>query len=222
MRVSDVLAAGDEIRVEGADVGMVVLVGVIRQVKAEATKTVYALEDANATVECIHWTDEQKQRPEGGDVSEGEIARVIGSVRTNGDKKTVMVFRISAVDDAKDAEAHKLEVEHAKLMIRRARDKENAATFGNGGGELANSMMGGGAVAATSSSTSSYGNAKQDAVYQLVRGCEREEGIGKDEIVNALVGKISSSEVNSALDFLSGEGHIYSTIDDDHYKAIEG
>lgn len=36
-----------------------------------------------------------------------------------------------------------------------------------------------------------------------------------------LNGKMSKKEVNDALDYLSGEGHIYSTIDDDHFKAID-
>ena len=29
-------------------------------------------------------------------------------------------------------------------------------------------------------------------------------------------------ELDAALDFLSSEGHIYSTVDDDHFKDTEG
>ena len=36
-----------------------------------------------------------------------------------------------------------------------------------------------------------------------------------------LNGKMSKKEVDAALDYLSGEGHIYSTIDDDHFKALD-
>jgi replication factor A2 len=67
----------------------------------------------------------------------------------------------------------------------------------------------------------SFGNAKQDQVYKMVSACVREEGINRDEVSQQLGGKMSKKEVNDALDFLSGEGHIYSTIDDDHFKAID-
>lgn len=89
----------------------------------------------------------------------------------------------------------------------------------------------------------SFGNAKQDLVYKMVSACTRDEGLQRDEVeysdVNTakpnpemkqivlhqvaqqLNGKMSKKEVNDALDYLSGEGHIYSTIDDDHFKAID-
>ena len=33
---------------------------------------------------------------------------------------------------------------------------------------------------------------------------------------------MSKGEMDGAIDFLSGEGHIYSTIDDEHYKTTDG
>ena len=42
------------------------------------------------------------------------------------------------------------------------------------------------------------------------------------QVAQQLNGKMSKKEVDDALDYLSGEGHIYSTIDDDHFKAIDG
>ena len=36
-----------------------------------------------------------------------------------------------------------------------------------------------------------------------------------------LSGKISKGEVEDALKFLLGEGHIYSTIDDDHFTFLD-
>ena len=88
----------------------------------------------------------------------------------------------------------------------------------------------------------SFGNAKQDLVYKMVSSCTRDEGLQRDEVsqfeiqlqlnietklialcqvAQQLNGKMSKKEVNDALDYLSGEGHIYSTIDDDHFKALD-
>jgi len=55
----------------------------------------------------------------------------------------------------------------------------------------------------------------------MVSSCTRDEGLQRDEVAEQLNGKMSKKEVNDALDYLSGEGHIYSTIDDDHFKAID-
>ncbi len=71
-------------------------------------------------------------------------------------------------------------------------------------------------------SSNTYGNAKQDMVYKMIAACEREEGLGREELQGQLKSKLSRPDIDGALDFLSGEGHIYSTIDDDHFKAIEG
>ena len=56
----------------------------------------------------------------------------------------------------------------------------------------------------------------------MICGCSREEGIDREELLSGLKNKITKSELDSALDFLSGEGHVYSTVDDDHFKAIDG
>ena len=33
---------------------------------------------------------------------------------------------------------------------------------------------------------------------------------------------MSKSEMDSAIDYLSNEGHIYSTVDDEHFKSTDG
>ena len=41
------------------------------------------------------------------------------------------VFRVSLVQSEEEKDSHKLEVEHAKLLIRKMNDKENAAIGAN-------------------------------------------------------------------------------------------
>ena len=73
--------------------------------------------------------------------------RVIGALRTNQDKKNVMVFRISEIGDMAEIDAHSLEVLYARMKIRQMKDKENASVYGNqkesSNDRLTNSMMGG-------------------------------------------------------------------------------
>ena len=67
------------------------------------------------------------------------------------------------------------------------------------------------------------GQVKQDLVYKMICSADWawEEGLQRHQIALVLNGKMSKKEVDDALDYLSGEGHIYSTIDDDHFKAID-
>ena len=56
----------------------------------------------------------------------------------------------------------------------------------------------------------------------MISACDTEDGIYRSDLYAGLATKMSKKDMDSALDFLSGEGHIYSTIDDDHFKAIDG
>ena len=70
----------------------------------------------------------------------------------------------------------------AKHQIRQIQEKENQAI----GGGLSSSMVSGfsGSEQRSNGASSgvsgmSFGNAKQDQVYRMVSGCEREEGISR-------------------------------------------
>ena len=126
-----------------------------------------------------------------------------------------MVFKVFPVQNEEEMDAHKLEIEYHKLLIRKMNDKENAAIGANNYG-LSNSMM-----TSSASSGASFGNAKYDAIYKMVSGCDREEGISRDELSQNLQGKMGRKDVDEGLEFLSNEGHIYSTVDEDHFKTTD-
>jgi replication factor A2 len=62
---------------------------------------------------------------------------------------------------------------------------------------------------------------EQNSVLSLVSACTDESGISVTELVDQLRSRMSESAVRNALDFLCSEGHIYSTIDDDHFCSTE-
>ena len=71
------------------------------------------------------------------------------------------------------------------------------------------------------SSSASFGNKNQDLIYNLIKQCRDDQGIHLGTIYNEVKGKMSKSEMDGAIDFLTSEGHIYSTIDDEHFKTID-
>ena len=199
---------------------MVAVCGEIKSADEAETKTTFNVHDGSGEVECVLWKDEQGSKDKDPDsvITQGTNVRVIGSIRSQQDRRYIMVFRVTSVMSEEELDAHKIEIEYAKLQIKRMNDKENAAIGANYG--LSNSMVGG-ATGNPAASGSSFGNSKQDSVYKLVSGCEREEGIGRDEVYQALQSKMSKKDVDDALEFLSNEGHVYSTTDEDHFKTTD-
>ena len=100
------------------------------------------------------------------------------------------VFKVSLVQSDEERDSHKLEVEHSKLLIRKMNDKENAAIGANSSNfGLSNSMMSSGAPSTGTGGGSSFGNAKYDSLYKMVSGCDREEGMSREELASTLGGK---------------------------------
>jgi len=220
-----VLDCGDDgLKVEGIEVGMVSLVGKILSVEHGETKSTIVIEDHTGSIEAVQWHDENSesaQDQEANGIIEGADVRILGSVRTQQEKRYLMVFRVSLVQSDEEKDSHKLEVEHSKLLIRKMNDKENAAIGANSNFGLSNSMMSSGAPTTGTGGGSSFGNAKYDSLYKMVSGCDREEGMSREELASTLGGKMSKKDVDDGLEFLSNEGHIYSTTDEDHFKTTD-
>ena len=136
-----------------------------------------------------------------------------------------MAFKISAVPTQEEYDAHMLEIVYSHLKLRQLQQKINGQ-IGISDNTLSNSMMGGGLGVqggiVNSSSNQSFGNKNYDLVYGMIRQSMDETGLYRDSIFNQLRMKMSKVEMDNALDFLSSEGHIYSTIDEDHFKTTDG
>ncbi len=200
------------LKIESVDVGLIALVGKIVTVEHTDTKSTYAIQDATGILEAVHWIDEatsEGNRTEGG-LHRGSYAKMIGAIRSQDDKKYIMVFKIAAVESEDEIEAHELEILHAKLKIKQMLEKENHAIGVNN--ELSNSLVG---------SPTSFANAKYDSVYKMVAGCTREEGMSREELIQFLSMSMTKADVNQALEFLSNEGQIFSTTDEDHFKTTD-
>lgn len=229
VKIQDIeMSSEDGLKIEGRDIGMVDIIGIVKNVDQSATKTIYIMEDNTGEIEAVHWTDADTPDMSGTAVTEGMRGRVIGSVRSQGGKKHIMVYRISPIESEEEARSHELECVYAKFKLRQLSQKENQAIGANFGGGLSNSMVGSGSMISSGSTgaatmnNASFSNPKHELVFRLLSGCTREEGLSRDEMYETLRGKLSIRDLSEALDYLSGEGHIYSTTDEDHFKTTDG
>jgi len=230
IKIKDIeMSEEDGVKLEGRDVGMVDVVGFVRSVEQTATKTTYVLDDRTGEIDAVQWTDgDTNDNISGMAVTEGMRGRVIGSVRSQEGKKHIMVFRISPLESDEEAKCHEIECLYAKLKLRQLNEKETSAIGGNISSGLSNSMLSSSGMAssgnkgASTMNSATFGNSKQDSVFKILRGCIREEGMSREEIHQTLQGKMTRRDLDDALEFLSGEGHIYSTTDEDHFKTTDG
>jgi len=222
-------APEDGLAVEGRPVGMMEFVGTVTNVDVQASETTYTVDDGTGTVPAVHWTDGEKSVASDDPIEEGSQVRVIGVMRSAKGEKHIMAFRVAPVTGGQaEMDGHKLEVAYAKIKIRQLVDKENAAIGAN---PLSNSMVGGfggstgmsnGAGGGGGSGVgSTFGNPKHESVFKMLQACSRDEGLHRDEVVKGLNGRLTKKEVDDALAYLSDEGHIYATMDEDHFKTTD-
>lgn len=64
-------------------------------------------------------------------------------------------------------------------------------------------------------------NPKQLKVYTVIKQCQDEAGYSASDIQKILPEKIPITEIEKILCFFIEEGHIFSTIDENHYKVTD-
>jgi len=228
VQIEEILNAPEEgFTVEGSEVGMIIIAGKVIHCEKATTKTSYRIQDDSGEIDVIQWIEEGQNQPE---FEEGRQVKVVGSIRSQQDKKHVMAFKLDNVTSQAEYDAHKLEVVYSHLKLKALQQKLNGQ-IGLSDGSMSQSMLGGGlgvgggqsaAGYVSSSSNQSFGNKNYDMVYALIRQSMDEAGIDRDAIYDQAKKSMSKTEMDNSLEFLSSEGHIYSTIDEDHFKTTDG
>jgi len=61
----------------------------------------------------------------------------------------------------------------------------------------------------------------QNMVLSSIHAVKTDEGASVQQVIGALTGSLSEPKIREIIDWLSEEGHIYSTIDEDHYRTVQ-
>ncbi|XP_062507052.1 replication protein A 32 kDa subunit-like [Corticium candelabrum] len=210
----------DAFLINGRDVHQITFVGRIMTVQESSTNILYKIYDNTADpCEVRKWIDSDDSTADidkRSECREGVVVRVYGHLRVFQGQKSVVAFAVSPVTDFNEITFHILDIVHTHLALTKATNIPNSdfaavETVGFG-----NDVRGFGQGVTPGMSR------VQNEVYQCIIACGDEAGIHiKDLLTQCRQKRVGDAEVRQAVEFLSNEGHVYSTIDDDHFRATD-
>ncbi|KFO37674.1 Replication protein A 32 kDa subunit [Fukomys damarensis] len=218
--ISQLLSATlvDEVfKIGNVEISQVTIVGIIRQAEKAPTNIVYKIDDMTAApMDVRQWVDTDDTGGENTVVPPETYVKVAGHLRSFQNKKSLVAFRIMPLEDMNEFTAHILEVVNAHMMLSRPSTQPSAGRasisnpgMGEPGNFIENSFMPANGLTVT-----------QNQVLNLIKACPRPEGLNFQDLRNQLQ-HMPIASIKQAVDFLSNEGHIYSTVDDDHFKSTD-
>jgi replication factor A2 len=215
----------DGFKVDGVELHQVKIVGCVFDVEDQSTFTKFEIEDSTGKVEVKLWKDQE----DGGAFNErlnacrtGVYVRAIGNVRIFQDVIHIVSHDIRPVEDPNELTHHLLETIYLHCVNTKGplQPTQAASAWGapapTHGSNLNNSMM--------QEENNSGMSPVQQKVVQFFSANDTDDddgtGLAVSRVVAGLQGQgVSEADVKDAIEFLANEGHLYSTIDDEHFKS---
>ncbi|XP_012938343.1 replication protein A 32 kDa subunit-A [Aplysia californica] len=193
----------------------ITFVGLIKAVNESATRIDYEIDDMSGPPIEVRHFNETEENEDGSNTTSNALpvntyVRVNGLVRAFGGKRSVNCHKISPITDMNEMTCHMLEVVYANANAQ----QQTGGPSGSGLG------MGNSTDAGDNGQLPGL-NSLQSQVQMIIRREQSERGCSIDEICQSLR-SIAPKAIRDAIEFLSVEGLIYSTIDDEHFQATDG
>lgn len=219
--------ADEAFKVGDVEVAQVTIVGVIRSTDKSMTNIQYKVDDmTGAPMDVKQWVDTEDPGMDSTVLPPGTYVKVSGNLRSFQNHRSVVAFSVRPLEDMNEITSHMLEVVQAHMALGKPQ-----STMGTGGGMSSNvTSVSRPGMASGAAVTGSYAGAtdmvnnglsgNQNQVLSLIRGCPDQQGISIQDLKQRLSG-MSMNIIKQAVEFLSNEGHIFSTIDEDHFKSTD-
>lgn len=203
---------------EGNDIHQVTFVGIVRETNETATNVTYKIDDMTGEFITVKkWIDIDDPLEHGvrSKCRENAYVRVVGNVKSfnNGAVRSVMAFSMAPVTDSNEITFHILDVIYSHLSLQKSGSSANPMVMPSQQryADTGNDFGGGGNNDAGLTGTNKV-------VFNYITACSSEEGISINELCQKNR-NMSEQQLRNCIEWLSNEGHIYSTVDDDHYRS---
>ncbi|XP_072530733.1 replication protein A 32 kDa subunit-like [Salminus brasiliensis] len=200
----------DAFFIKGIEINQVSVVGVIRRTKPSVAHVVYTLDDMTGPpVDVKQWMNLEDVNMNSCVIPPGTYIKLVGSLRSFQHRRSLVAFSIRRVEDLNEVTSHMLEVVQAHLL----NDGSSCSMMKNK--SMTSAIM----SLSNARESTSYGfTANQSQVFNLIKSCPLAEGISVQSLRTTLK-YLSLYDLRASLQFLINEGHIFSTVDEDHFKS---
>lgn len=197
------------------------------------------LTDLNSSNDGYQPEGEAQSRED--ELRNGMTVKCVGNLRSYQGDLSLSCFKIQPVTDYNEVTAHMLECIYTHLQ--NTRGPAGGASNTNAGATNTNTPMKQGTDGFNMLKTPTqqfsgmqmgqqpnFDNAgddlagftkEQQLVLQALGTSDSDTGLSIQVIVGTLQSQLNEPQIRTALNYLVNEGHVYSTIDEDHYKRTE-
>jgi len=202
-------------KLNGKDVNQVTIVGSIVHHEQSQMCNTYQLDDTYGVVSVKNWItgdgDENDESAQNEDkvFEVGTYVRVFAQLRSFQKTVTLNVLNMRAIEDMNEITTHMLECLLYKKKCQAMNQGQNTGSVQSYGSVKPGNNF--------NDNPNGFDNI-QSQVWSLVHNSQAAEGISVQAIKQSLSG-LSEAQIRKAIEFLSNEGHIYSTINDDHFRS---
>lgn len=210
----------DYLSVHGYDVQMVVIVALVKTVEQLTTHVNYDVTDYTGNIRIQHWLDDSDDKSDDSTYKpmvENTYIEVMGTVKTTREQRHMVAFSVRPVTDLNRLTAHLLEVMHCKKKAAELRDAPTSSKMDTS--VTVNSNIRDALLDPTAMIPKGL-TQEQGLVYRAIQISPDSAGCSLEWVIAQLEG-LNHSTIRSCIQFLSDEGHIYSTIDENHFKVTD-
>ncbi|XP_066540091.1 replication protein A 32 kDa subunit [Hoplias malabaricus] len=226
--VSQLMSAAqseDVFRVGDVDVAQVTIVGIIRSTDKSMTNIQYKVDDMTAApMDVKQWVDTEDPSVDSSVIPPNTYVKVSGNLRSFQNNRSLVAFSVRPLEDMNEITSHMLEVVQAHMLLSKPQTMTGGGGMNSSIMQISRPGMGGMALTGGySGAVSSVNNGlspNQNQVLSLIKSCPEPQGISIQELKQRLSG-MSMTVIRQVVDFLSNEGHIFSTIDEDHFRSTD-
>ncbi|XP_034188926.1 replication protein A 32 kDa subunit-like [Osmia lignaria lignaria] len=198
--------SNDDLQLWGIPVHIVTFVGIVRKIERTTTKVTYEIEDDTGSVTAFHWlaTTNKPEPP----IKLNSYVKIYGHKREQNQKKCVLILKMRPLIDLNELTNHLLEVTYVTLKAEKIFNIEKERHESAGMHDV------------TMTDDNVNGLTKEQVlVFKVIQAeNDNENGIERD-VLKTRVSKNLLPYLDDILDFLISEGHIYTTLTDDHFKT---
>ncbi|KAJ8608549.1 hypothetical protein MRB53_039603 [Persea americana] len=201
-----------DFKIDGVEVGPLTFCGRVVNISSAATNTTYKIEDSTGTIEVKQWVD--ADRSVDNPIRNDANVRVHGTLKSFNQKRHVAMSSIKLVTNDAELKYHDLECQYVQLYFTRGPLQSNggAGAMGNGNDPITYAGQGS-ELQQKLSSLDPFSRKVMEAIH----ASDAPDGLNVRTLQGILGG--GSGNLMATIEALKEDGHLYSTIDEEHLKS---